>query len=50
MGKRLRNKGKANLPTAISKCSVCMGYRADGRYKDSKVCNYYYTRANLTGL
>jgi len=50
MGKRLYNKGRANLLTAISKYSVYIGRRADNRYKDSKVYNYYYTRIGLTGL
>ena len=50
MGKRLCNKGKANLLTAISKRSVYMGYRADNYYKDSKAYNYYHTRVSLTRL
>jgi len=50
MGGRLRNKGRANLLTAMSEYSVRMGHRADSRYKDSKVCNYYSTRVGLTGL
>ena len=50
MDRRLRKKGRANLLTAISKRSIYMGYRADNRYKDSKACNYYYTRVGLTGL
>ena len=50
MGGRLYNKGKANLLTAISKYSVCIGYGIDSCYKDSKVCNYYYTHISLTRL
>ena len=50
MGRRLRNKGRANLLTAISKRSIYMGYRADSRYKDFKVYNYYYTYVSLTRL
>ena len=50
MGRRLRNKGRANFPIAISKRSVCIGHRADSRYKDSKVYNYYRTHVSLTGL
>jgi len=50
MGGRLCNKGRANLLIAISERSVCMGHRADSRYKDFKVCNYYRTRVGLTGL
>jgi hypothetical protein len=50
MGRRLRDKGRANLLTAMSKRSVYIGHRVDSRYKDSKAYNYYYTRISLTGL
>ena len=50
MGRRLCNKGKANLPTAISKYSVYIGYRINSRYKDFKVYNHYYTYISLARL
>jgi len=50
MGGRLRNKGRANLPTTTSERSICIGYRADSRYKDSEAYNYYSTHVGLTGL
>ena len=50
MGKRLYNKGRANLLTAISKCFVYIGYRIDNCYKDFKVYNYYYVYISLTRL
>ena len=50
MGKGLYNKGRANLPTTISKRSIYIGYRIDSRYKDSKAYSYYSTRISLAGL
>jgi len=50
MGKRLCNKGKANLLIAISERSVYIGYRIDNRYKDSKAYNYNRTYIGLTRL
>ena len=50
IGRRLRNKGRANLLTAISKYSIYIGYRTDSRYKDFKVCNYYRIRISLARL
>ena len=50
MGRKLRNKGRANLPATISKRSVYIGNRVNNRYKDFKAYNYYYTYIGLTRL
>jgi len=50
MGKRLRNKGRANFPATISKRSVYIGYRVDNHYRDFKVYNYYSIRFTLARL
>ena len=50
MSRRLCNKGKANLPTAISEYSIYIGHGTDSCYKDSKVCNYYCTHISSTRL
>jgi hypothetical protein len=50
IGKRLCNKGRANLPTTTSKRSICIGHGIDSRYKDSKVYNHYRTYISLAGL
>ena len=50
MAKRLCNKGRANLLTAISEYSICIKCGIDSRYEDFKVCNYYCTYIGLTRL
>ena len=46
----LRNQGRANLLTAISRRPVYIGHRADYCYKNSKACNYYCAYISSTRL